>query len=233
MNEIAPQVAGSLFQPSKFVSTEVEKDMSKGFRFLPRVQVSAGTSKVCLEGKVPIGILYLTEGKEVVDWGKKAVGLILGWRPKAMRFSPDLVHCYNPQSTLFQEIRAKAEQGGQNNPNNFGPEFLVWFTEHQKLATFFFGSTSMRNEAGIGIGIFKKQQDEKRIIPVIFEIQLLGPNKDNKRWNVAQISEYESDIPENQMPNFDEIGKELDKFNNPPEDAQKEKAEETSTSDRD
>lgn len=226
-------MSGQLTVPqaqSKYATPAVTQQFSQGSSFLPRIQVSSGMSAIVTDGKINVGRIAFVDGKNVIDFGLKAVALILAWRPKAVRYEDNSATvAYNPDSPLFSEIRDDALQGGQNNPNNFGPEFLVWFPEHGRLAGFFHGNTTLRNEAPLGLGIFQKQCEESRWVPVIFEIDLIKSKKSGKQWHTTRISEYNSPIPEDKMPNMDIIGPEIEKFNNPREDEQKEKADDSSS----
>lgn len=215
---------------SKYATPAVTQQFSQASSFLPRIQVSSGMSAIVTDSKIGVGRIAFVDGQNVIDFGLKAVALILAWRPKALRYEEgSAVAAYNPESPLFIEIRDSALLGGTNNPNQFGPEFLLWFPEHGRLASFFHGNITLRNEAPIGLGIFQKQCNESKWVPTIFEIDLIKSKKTGKQWHTTRISEYNSPIPEDKMPDMSVVGPEIEKFNNPKEGDPKEKAEETSS----
>lgn len=211
-------------QQSKYVSTEVVKELSKGGGWLPRIQVTSGMSQVVTDGKIGVGRIASISGKNCTDYGLRLVAFILSWRPKVARYSPETTIVYNPENPLFKDIRDRALEGGQNNPNQFGPEFLVWLPEQKSLETFFHGSTSLRNEGNVGIGVFNKQAQEQRWVPVVFEIDLIKSKKNGKQWHITRISEYAGTVPDDKLPPMLEVAEQLEKFNNPKDD-EKEAAE--------
>lgn len=226
MTDIAVQPAGGMMIPSgqsKFVSTQIEKDLATGGGWDPRIQVTAGTSKVVTSGQIGVGKIAMTAGKTLTDCGKQLVGFLLAWRPKVAQYEPDLKILYNPENAEFQSIRERAEQGGANNPNQFGPEFYLWLPDYDCVATFYHGSTTLRNEGPVGIGIFNKQAQEQKWIPVLFEIDVIN-GKNKKTWHTTRITEYTSEIPANKYPNMANLEAKIEKFNNPIEDKPKEKA---------
>lgn len=217
---------------SKYMSPEVVTDFGKGGGFLPRIQVAGGNSAIVKEKKIGIGEIALVQNKNVTSLGTQAVALILGWRPKALRYGGGSAEAvYNPQAPLFVQIRDGALAGGQNNPNQFGPEFLLWFTEHKQLALFFHGNITLRNEGTVAIGYFQEQQTAKSWIPVQFTIDYIDLKKKNQSWHTTRITKYASTVPADSFPPADLMNKEIEKFNNPKEDV-KEQAEGGSSDDR-
>lgn len=209
---------------SKYVSTEVEKAFATAsYSFLPYIQVAGGSSKIVKERKIGIGQIALIEGKNVLDLGTQITALIMGWRPKAVRFGNDIVTAYNPENELFKEIRDGALQGGQNNPNTFGPEFLLWLPDFKKIVLFYHGNTTLRNEATLGIKIFNDQQAKQGWIPVEFKIDYVE-DKQKRSWYTTRISNWNSEVPADKMPDPAVMVKEIERFNNPKEEL-KEKAE--------
>lgn len=205
-----------LSQP-KYLTPDVHKALSTGAGWLPRIQITAGTSTVVTEAKVSVGRFVSVSGKNVTDYGTRLIMFILAWRPKVVQYEPELKIIHNVENPEFAVIRDLALRGGANNPNQFGQEFFVWLPEHDSAATFFHGSTTLRNEGPVGVAIFNKQIEEGRLIPVLDEIDVIkGRNK--KTWHTGRMSEYNVAIPDDKWPQQDKLQSQLDKFNDPKDD---------------
>lgn len=212
---------------SKFVSTEVEKEFeTKTFNFWPRIQVAGSNSGIVKEGKIGLGRIAIVAGEEIIDAGTQMNAFLLAWRPKAMRYKGNAVEliAYDPKGPVFDDIRSGALAGGQNNPNQFGTEFFLWLPDYNKVAAFFHGTTTLRNEAPLGITIFKRQAAEQKWIPVKFTIELAKKKATTYSWHTTRIAELNQDVAAEKSPNMENIGKDVNTFNNPSED-KKEKAE--------
>ena len=204
-------------------STALEK-VSKSSDYLPRIDLLTGNNRFVQDGVASIGDWALMRDKDNYDeMGRSWVGLLVSWRPVAMRFQPEFEAQYNPDSDEFKSIEAQALGGTGLTGAAFGPQYLVWLPEFDTLATWFLGNKTGRNES-------------KNIIPLLpseggtglinVETQMLS-NKKN-RWPGPKVSAVELSI---ETPPWNDLMDDVNKFNNPKEGEAPEKAE-TSDDDR-
>ena len=180
--------------------------------FLPYIQLVNAMSEQAQSGKIQAGRFCLMLSKDnVVDLGTQFVGLYVSVRPKAMQFKPEVKSCYNPRDPLFQELKVKAEQGGNNCA--WGPEFLVWLPEVEKFASYFLGNASGRNEGGNLVGPLQQQG-------FFAASQIATTMKNGKgRWFGPRTEPYT--LPLANVPTPEILKSELEKFASPP-DSEKE-----------
>jgi hypothetical protein len=174
--------------------------------WLPYIQLMGSNNKEVKRGQFPIGHFALVENKKNIDIGNSFVAYLLSWRPKAMQFAPTVVSFFDTKSEGFQKIQAKADQKDSNC--GFGPEFLVWLPEQKKLATFFLGNKTGRNEAPNFISCLEKEVRKCRVIS-----DLIEDKRQNREWHGAKIMPYDLEIAV--FPPREELLHWLEKFNNP------------------
>jgi len=177
-----------------------------GAGFMPYITLASGSSNICKEGKVPVGVFALTKGKEPISLGKSFIGWFIQWRPRAMRLDKAAGnHSYyvidNPE---FQKIVATANSGVKLSGCLYGPEILVWLFEQNMFATMFWSNPTMRNE-------YANLQPMKGEV-VTFSTELIVTPE--YKWHGPKVALCQS--PPANMPPLDEYHAVLDKFNNPP-----------------
>lgn len=187
--------------------------MSSG-SFLPRLQLMSAASDLCKKGQFPINHYAFITGQSHVDVGAEVDILVIAWRPKAMKIGgEDVLVSYNPDSDLFRQIQV--ESNGKDSGCMYGPEFLVYIGSEKKFATLFLGSKSARKEgdnvrARLGkLATMKSQFIEWK----------------SYAWQAPTCIACNTPFD---LPSTEEIMAEADKFNNPTEGVEPEKAQTTS-----
>jgi len=203
-------IPAELLGQSKYSTQKAMTEVSSVGDYLPRIQIMGSMSDPVKEGKFPMGHFALIRNKVNEDIGDEFNCLLLGWRPKAMQFSPELLSVYNPDSDLFKQIKTRAQ--APNAGCGYGPEYLLWLPDSLTLATFFFGNATGRNEAP-NINTYLPQNGGSGACT--FKSVLIKNEKKRQSWHGAKAFECGVDItpPED----WAAIGLEINKFNNPVE----------------
>lgn len=203
------ELPGDLVQASKFATEGAFKSMS-GSGFLPRIQLISSSSKLAKKGEVPQGTYATLQGKERVTnkLGDKIHGLLVGWRPKAIRFDgPKPKAFYDPNSEGFKQTSKDSSRKGSKAL--FGPEFLVYLPSIRELCVMHFNNPTMRQSAG---PLFHQVGK-----PVTFGVELIENN--DHSWHGPTITACTTPLtfPEGEerekLMQFIRI--EQNKFNNP------------------
>lgn len=173
--------------------------------FLPRVQIYSSNSKEVKRQEFPMGHYGLIRGKVIEDLGIAFDAVALSWRPKAMRFGEEVVSVFNPENAEFKKIQTESEESESGCA--FGPEFLLYIptANPPTFATLFFGNKTMRRESPLMRSLINKA--------VTMKVQLIETKKYS--WHgpiIVPCSVFTHKLPEDE-----DIIKERDKFNNPPE----------------
>jgi len=159
-------------------------------------------SNACKQNLIPIGSYGLAHNNNITSLGKELSLFILSMRYKAMDLNDGVKSFFNPHNPEFQSIKNKSE--GQNTGCLCGPEFLVYIPSHDKFATFFMSSKTMRREA--------PNVKELRGKPCYLRTRYIE-QKPYSWWGpVATPCTTPLQAPEQSR-----LEEELEKFNNPPE----------------
>lgn len=201
---------------SKYGDDKALSQVTSASSFLPYIQIMQAQAQEVLQRKISSGVFALCKGKEKIDLGENLLCVILGWRPKAMAYSPEVISCYNPESEQFKKIQAECEL--PNSGKGCGPEFLLYLPDRQELCTFFFGNATGRMEAPNLIAAMKKGEIYAKI-----ECKLIT-DKLKRSWFGPKHNKYDVALA---LPSATILAPVLEKFNNPPETSgeEKEKAE--------
>lgn len=190
---------------SKYGSDGDFAAVSSTFQFLPRLQLFGSNSDFVKRGRIPMAHYGLVTQKETVeDMGPEVDMVPVSWRPKAMRITNDQpLSYYNPQSEDFQKVQKDSEQ--PNSGCMFGPEFLVWLPVLKKFASFFMSSKTARNRA----------QEVRALMGcgATLGVQLIETAK--YTWHGPTIRPCSAEF--DNLPDADELKKQVDTFNNPSE----------------
>lgn len=218
----------------KYQNPDVIRKIAQSSKWSPRIQVCGSMTTQVKEGKIAMGRFGAVSGQNITDLGTKIVALLCSWRSKALTYSPEFKVFYNPESEEYLQICEAALAGGQNNPNQVGPEFLLWLPEWSMFAEFYHGNTTLRNESEVVLDIYDKQTQAGQWLPVEFKIDLAKKKKSNQSWHTSRCSLYDGQIPQDKFPDAESFATVLERFNNPKED-KSEKVDSTagSNSDRD
>jgi hypothetical protein len=148
-NELVPNPeSGPLVPIVENPYSEMDFDEVSGTRFLPRLQLFIAKSGAVSEGKIAMNHFGLVTFKDsITDLGLETNILVINWRPRALDTSDrsNIRSSFQPQSELFQEIKAQSAQ--PNSGCQYGPEYLIWVFQTEQFATFFMGGATTRNEA--------------------------------------------------------------------------------------
>lgn len=174
--------------------------------FLPRLQL---VSKMSKYAEFEPGIKTNNFGLIVSDDDYKDVGsvvdcMVLSWRSKALDSAAGLSY-YDHKSQEFIEVEQRARMES-NSKCMFGSEYLLYLPEENALATFFFGSKSLRFEIKKIHRLYDAGQ------PVTF----FGKRIETKNGDIYHSASVKASAsPINPPENMEEIKKEIEKFNNP------------------
>lgn len=186
--------------PSKYVQPDTLDTLVSSNDFLPYIQLVQPTSA---DAENQAGDFLLVKGTDKTNVGKEFITLPLGYRPKAMQFSPEIVTAFDPSSEKFEDIKKRSSE--QNSGCGFGIEFLYWLPDFNTFALHFFSSFSARNETPNGVTLIgKTARISSR--PAI--------NKRKQRWQIPQFSPTTQEI---QLPDWAQARSTLERFNNPVE----------------
>lgn len=177
--------------------------------FLPRIQLVTPNSKYAA---MEPGIKMKHYGLIASDDDYKDVGstvdcMVLSWRQKALDTKAGKSY-YDHKSDEFIEIQERADIE-QNSGCMYGPEYLIYIPEEDALATFFFGSKSLRYE----VRKIHKLYDEGQ--PVTLTSKTIEPKNGSNPYICATPTPCASPIAPPEADRMTEIKKEIDKFNNP------------------
>lgn len=185
--------------------------------YLPRLQLMTSASKVVKADKFPQNSWALVRSAEdMTDLGKSVDILICCWRPLALEIGEEVLSVYDVKSETFKKIQAKSE--GKDSGCMFGPQFLVWVPSQKCFATYFAGSKSSRRDAGPLTKELPK--------PMTFKSRLVETKKFS--WTTPAVTPCSTPF---ELPEGEELQKQVEKFNNPPE-SEVEKAEDTNEDQR-
>src|SRR5262245_16703649 len=216
-NELSKLLVPSelIAEPAKYADNETFARMA-GSGFLPRVQLTAGLSKVVSAGKVSVGKWVMMRGKSDIMhiFGDSFSCLILGWRPKALRIEGNTAKViFNPNGEEFKSIERDAEKRPRIKGCLYGPEYLIYVPEVNELASLHFNNITMRNRAG----------DMKPLIGRAATLRVELIESKGNSWHGPVVTPCSTPVP---MPEqggdeftalMDRMKAERDKFNNPPE----------------
>jgi hypothetical protein len=190
--------------------------------FLPRIQVFGSTSEAVKEEKIGQGRLGLVRSKDdIEDLGKELDCIPLSYRLKAMQISGDeVISVYDHTSDEFKRIQGESEQ--PNSGAMYGVEFLLYLPQQGEYVTFFLNSKSSRREAKPMRGLIGKG--------ATVEVVLIKTKRYS--WHAPKVKACSTPF-QAQLPIPDAMGKEIQRFLNPPnstvEKASKEEAAATSS----
>lgn len=190
---------------------EAWDDVVRSGDFIPRIQLYGSNSNAVKKEMIPQGRYgYPKSAEEIVDLGKEVQCIPLGWTFKAMMFSGDdrPVVSHDPKSELFQQIKAKADEGGLTG-SVYGIEFLLFLPSIpigvNNYVTLFLNSASSRREATSFRSLIGKA--------AMLKVRLASNKKGT--WHVPVITTCSA--PFENLPDETELESKLDQFKNPPE----------------
>lgn len=197
----------------KFESEENKSLITASGGFLPRIMLMQSGSGPVAKKKAEQGTFVLIEGENVTHLGESFSVLVLAWRPKAMRFAPDVLSYHDPSSEEFQKIIAESDAPGQSS-TGYGPEYLLWLpAPYSCYATYFFSNPTERRE----VANLETYMRGAATISANF----IDPPKSRFSWWGPQITKCAQafDIPtkEDDPEWFTTLDQTVSKFKNPPE----------------
>ncbi len=182
-----------------------------GTEFLPRLQLQTSNSKDCKSGEFPVNHYALASDQTLKDVGTTADVLVLAVRMQALDFSDDenIVSCFDPKvvdgepTGTFKDIMDRAS--GADSKCMWGSQFLVYLPSQQSFATVFFGTKTSRRDA-------------PAMMAKLGKAATLGAKKiPNKKFgDYFSMSVMNCSEPLD-APSTEAIGKEIERFQNPPE----------------
>jgi len=203
---------------SKFATDQALATVTKSGDYLPYIVLMGSSSSEVKKGEFPMGHFALRRGKgNLHDLGTQFTAVVIGWRPKAMQYVPDVISFFDHESKEFKEIQAGAD--APNSGKGYGPEFLIWLPELKEFVTYFMGNKTGRNESSKVMSVLKKAASGETPVCVIEAYLIEG--RENS-WHGPRTLSY--DLGDPTMPTGDQLAKEIKKFNDPPA-AQKQVAE--------
>lgn len=161
---VLPQDLLALQAQSQFVPDSFKDIAGTGMNFLPRLQLFTANSNEVKEMKIDMATYGLIKGKDsLIQLGKSVTLIPLAWRAKAMdvKAEPKPLAYFKQESPEFQAI-IKAANADSNSGKMFGPEFLVWLSDHG-YCTFFFGSKTARNSAPMLKALLPKANGQMQV----------------------------------------------------------------------
>lgn len=205
-----------LIQPSKYGTQAAHANLA-GSSFLPRIQLMGANAGLCKKGKVPMGTYAVLKGKDTVVHllGEEVDLLVLSWRPKAIRFaSPGLKIYYNPSHPEFRKIEVDSQTS--DSGCLYGPEYLVYVPSVGEVAAFHFNNPTMRAAASGMVPNIGKA--------VTCKVELIEKGKHS--WHGPIILNCSTPLPQPDDPAafVELVRSQIDKFNNPKEEEELEKA---------
>lgn len=130
--------------PNMAMSDDEFKGIANSTKYLPRIQIFGGNSKLVNQKKISSGHYGLVTAKDtVINLGEQFDCLPVNVRPKAMDLSKKpVISVFDSKSEMFSTIKAASTVKGSKCM--FGPEFLVWIPAEHRFGTMFFGNPTMR-----------------------------------------------------------------------------------------
>lgn len=205
---------------SEALGGQIQKYDDKAFEavvtsgnYLPRLQLMTSQSEKCKEGAFPINNYALVVGEIFHDLGKEVDILVICFRPKAIEIGDAVITVFDQNSEEFKRIVAKSEL--PNSGCMYGPEFLVYVPSQKKFATFFMGSKSARKEAPA----------VRALLQAAATLKSKKISTSQHTWFAPQAVPCSTPF---ELPNMDDLKKEVEKFNNPPaQEVEKAKSEQS------
>lgn len=187
--------------------------VSQSSSFLPRLQLCGSQSELAKEQKIAIAHFALVYSKDRFDdLGKEVNFLAIAVRAKAMRIDGDSVLSYFKMSDPeFKKIQIDSER--PNSGCMYGPEYFIWIPSVEKLATFYFGSTSARRESAPLLDLMK--QGDGKLKPAAATTKAKFIKTPRFSWHAPQI--LPCTTPLTVPPPEAELREQLAKFLNPSE----------------
>jgi hypothetical protein len=176
---------------------------TKAGDYLPRLQLMTSTSDKCKAGDFPVNHYAIVRDQNYSDLGETVDVLVVTWRPKALEIDEELISVFDPEHEEFKRISEKSFE--KDSGCMFGPEFLVWIPVIKEFATFFMGSKSARREAPNVKARLQKAATLKS--------RLVDPPRSRYKWQTPVVTQCSTPID---LPDHEELTKQVDKFNNPP-----------------
>lgn len=218
----ADDIKSLLSQQSKYASPTALSEVTKVGDWLPYIQLMSSNSTQVKRGEFPMGNFALCKNRQLHDLGDKVIMGLLGWRPKAMQFAPEVISVFDTESEAFKKLHHRADTVKPNPGCGYGPEFLVWLPEVKELATYFLSNKTGRNESVNLISLI-----EKGVFLCYQESHLIDDGE--YTWHGPRTLPCDLEV---ELPPADLLRKEVEKFNNPEAiQQQKEPAEEAKEED--
>lgn len=179
--------------------------------YLPRLQLLTSNSEKCKEGEFPTNHYARVHDSDYRDLGATVDVLVIAWRPLAIETTPegDVITCYDPalengQPTGdFARIQAEADKPGMNGCM-YGFQFLVWVPSEKEFMTYYMASKTARRASA-------------SVKALMHKAATLGSQKiENKDFTWYGPTCQACSTPF-EMPEKEEIVKQMDTFLNPPE----------------
>jgi len=203
-NEIATQTENENLLPAALQPSgdmEAFSEVSSTQAFVPYIQLMGSNSKVVKQGKFPMGHFALGVNQELKDIGDEFICMPVAWRAKAVRFDP-LTMVYDVKDDDFQTI--KADSAKQNSGCCYGPEFLLWLPDYDRLATYLLGSKTGRREAG-NVQTFIGH-------PCKMRSHFIDDKKSGYSWHGMKVDAFGGDI---KLPDWEAVMSQIDSFKHP------------------
>lgn len=212
-NSLIP--AGQSLPIQAYDDKDVDRLASSGW--MPRIQLMD-------KGSAPVGDQLINQGRWAFIRNKKSLddltnsfeGLCLARRPKALRIDRSgILSVYDPKDPEFGKIETQSEI--RDSGCSFGTEYLIWVRANRQYAHLFCNSKTSRNASVDLNNILKKWAAKEIPAPQVkFKCEQVSNNQ-YKWW--APIFVLET-TPFSEMPPFDEVREQIQKFLNPPKNEQ-------------
>ena len=192
---------------------ELLAEVASGGAYLPYMQLFTTKSGPVTEGKIPGGHYGVVRDGNITDIGKEVNLILIAVRARAYEKTDGgqitVVFDKNDAEYIrIQDLQASGVQGCMA-----GPEFLVWIPSEKTFATYFCGSKTLKREAR-KLGRFLGGH------AVSFRVHLIDNGK--HKWHGPLVSACSVSLPS--LPDSEELTEEVQKFKNPPKQAQGESA---------
>ncbi len=194
---------------NKYVTDEAFTALAKSADYLPRFQLYASSAKAVKRNLISGGHYGVQEGEKVDDYGTEVHCYVIGLRLKAMRIVGDKVETYfNPTHPEFSKI--KLESGDKDSGSLCGPEYLLYIPSKKQFTTFFMANKTMRREASLVRTFMPTAEAGAKAMTL--RVQLI--EKGQYIWHGPIVTACSLPLD---PPDMEELVKELERFNNPPE----------------
>ena len=191
------------------------EELTRTSDYLPQLRVYGSSNDIVKSGDFPMGHFGLYFAKDnVVDLTEQFDCLVIYARPRACVITGDTpVNFYGKSvdgkweySKEFEEIKARAMAGGQNNQGYMcGLEYLLWLPDVSKFALFLMGNPTLRRESNKVLGLIGKA--------ATFKIKLIKTAK--YTWHGCSC--FQCSTPFSNVPSTEDIKVQVEKFLNPEE----------------